>query len=159
MRSRFRRFPVAVSIAGLILTVFNPLVRVHAQTPIRSDLFVVVVHTDNPLEAIDREVLSNVFLKRVVKWPSGARLDPIDLPLNAKAREAFTRAVLHKSISAIRTYWQQQIFSGREVPPQEKASDADVLELVKAARTAVGYVSASASIPAGVRVLSIREKP
>jgi ABC-type phosphate transport system substrate-binding protein len=116
----------------------------------------VVVNAGNPAAEIDRETLSNVFLKRAAKWPAGGRVDPVDLPLKATAREAFTRDILHKSVSAVRTYWQQQIFSGREVPPPEKASDTEVLEIVKSAPEAIGYVSASAVLPAGVKILTVR---
>jgi ABC-type phosphate transport system substrate-binding protein len=157
MSSNFRRRLAAPHIALLLATI-TPLTPAAAQT-VRSDAFVVVVNAGNPIDAIDRETLSGVFLKRVAKWPSGAGVEPIDLSLRAPAREAFSRLILRKSISAVRTYWHQQIFSGREVPPPEKTSDAEVLDIVKAAPDAVGYVSASAAIPAGVKVLLVREKP
>jgi ABC-type phosphate transport system substrate-binding protein len=147
-------YAVALLMAGL-----RPVERLGAQAPIRNEAFVVVVNAGNPIEEIDRETLSNVFLKRTPKWPSGTPVNPVDLPLKTTAREAFTRAIHHKSASAIRTYWQQQIFSGREVPPPEKTSDAEVLEIVKGAPEAVGYVSATAAIPAGVKILVVRDKP
>ena len=64
--------------------------------------------------------------------------------------------VLGKTVSAVKSYWQQQIFAGREVPPVEKTSDAEVIAFVKANRGAVGYVSDTAAVT-GVRVLRVDE--
>ena len=52
-------------------------------------------------------------------------------------------------------YWQKMIFSGREVPPPEKTSSAEVVAYVRANRGAIGYVAADAALGAGVRVLKI----
>ena len=67
-------------------------------------------------------------------------------------RVAFSTAVIGRSVGAVEQYWQQQLFSGREVPPVTKASDDDLLALVKATPGAIGYVSAGASIPSGFKV-------
>jgi hypothetical protein len=65
--------------------------------------------------------------------------------------------VLSKSVSSIKAYWQQQIFSGRDVPPPEKQSEAEVLEFVRSNATAIGYVSPVAVLPRGVRVLTVTD--
>jgi ABC-type phosphate transport system substrate-binding protein len=154
-----RALRTAHLVASLLAASLNGFRPAQAQAPARSATFVVVVNAANPLEEIDREALSNLFLKRAIKWPSGNLAEPFDLGLRDPSREAFSRQVLHKSVPAVRSYWQQQIFSGRDVPPPEKGSDDDVLAVVKAAPHAVGYVSASASLPAGVKVLVIKGTP
>ena len=58
-------------------------------------------------------------------------------------------------ISAIESYWRQQIYSGRGVPPPVKATDADVVAFVAANPGGIGYVSAAADT-AGVKVVEIR---
>ena len=55
----------------------------------------------------------------------------------------------------MRSYWQQVIFSGRDVPPPELSGDGSVLEDVKIHAGAVGYVSGGAST-AGAKVLAVR---
>jgi hypothetical protein len=55
----------------------------------------------------------------------------------------------------VKTYWQQQIFAGRSSPPAEKSSDADIVAFVAATTGAVGYVSQTAPVGDGVRVLTV----
>jgi hypothetical protein len=67
---------------------------------------------------------------------------------------AFTREVLGKSIAAVKAYWQQQIFSGRAVPPPEESSDDRVARFVSEHPLGVGYVSPGAPVP-GLKVLRL----
>jgi hypothetical protein len=69
-------------------------------------------------------------------------------------RGLFSETVLARHVAAVRSYWQQQIFSGRDVPPVEKKNDAEVLEYVRTNRGAVGYVS-EASPASGVKVVEV----
>ena len=71
---------------------------------------------------------------------------PVDRDRNAAPRVAFSRDVLHRSISEVVAYWQQQFFSGRSVPPAEKRSDAEVVAFVAANAGAIGYVAEDADV-------------
>ncbi len=115
----------------------------------------VIVHSTNPTDILTREQLGKMFLKKLVKWDTGTPIVPIDQVPTAPVRAAFTRIVHAKPLSAIASYWQQQIFAGRDVPPAEKPSDEAVIAFVKANPGAIGYVSPGASID-GVKLLSIR---
>jgi len=117
--------------------------------------FRVIVNAGNSTSTIGREQLSQIFLKRVDKWPNGAPADPIDLTPAAAPRVAFTSAIHRKAVGAVRAFWQQQIFSGRDVPPPEKDSDRDVVAYIKEHVGAVGYVSADAELGAGVKVIEV----
>jgi ABC-type phosphate transport system substrate-binding protein len=79
----------------------------------------------------------------------------VELPATAKVRESFAREVLNKSVAQVRSYWQQQIFSGRDVPPPEKPTEDDVLAYVRANPNAIGYVSRTANIGRGVKIVSL----
>jgi ABC-type phosphate transport system substrate-binding protein len=115
----------------------------------------VVVNPANMTAEISREELVNIFLKRTTQWQSGSVIVPVDLSAKAPERGAFCRSVLRKSVSSVISYWQQQIFSGRDVPPIEKDSDAEVLTFVRTHPNAIGYVSLSADLD-GVKALRIR---
>jgi len=118
--------------------------------------FVVVVSASNPVTSVTRDQASKLFLKKVPSWDNGrGDVVPVDQPEGSPVREAFTKAVLHKSVAAVKSYWQQQIFSGRGVPPTEKPSDGDVLSFVRSNPNAIGYVSASASVGGGVKVVNV----
>lgn len=116
--------------------------------------FKVVVHPDNPATELDRDALSRLFLKKSLRWPDGVAVQPVE-PAAAPLRAAFADQIHRKSLNAVKSYWTQLIFSGRDVPPLERAGDAEVLAYVRATRGAVGYVSASADA-AGAKVLPVR---
>ena len=118
--------------------------------------YVVVVNAANPAASVSKSEASNIFLKKAAKWSHGAAAQPVDLQKSSAVRDAFSRAVLGKPTAAVVAYWQQQIFSGRDVPPAEKGSDAEVLAFVRANPGAVGYVSAGADLGAGVRSIPVK---
>ncbi len=121
----------------------------------QSSAFRVVVHTSNAASALPRAELARIFLKKTSAWPDGRAAQPVDLTETAATRRAFSKSVLERDVSAVRAYWQQQIFSGRGVPPAEKSSEADVLAFVRANPGAVGYVSAGAELGASVKELRV----
>jgi ABC-type phosphate transport system substrate-binding protein len=118
--------------------------------------FLVVVNAGNPATSITREQLSQIFLKRVDTWPNGAQAEPVDLAPSAAPRVAFTTMVHHKAVGAVRAFWQQQIFSGRDVPPPEKDSEREVVAFIKEHVGAVGYVSADAELGPGVKAIDVQ---
>ncbi len=117
--------------------------------------FTVIVNTANPLASMPRDDVAKLFLKKTVSWQSGQAASPVELPAAAKAREAFARTVLNKSIPQVKSYWQQQIFSGRDVPPPEKQSENDVVAFVRSNPGAIGYVSKGVDIGRGVKALTV----
>ena len=123
----------------------------------RDEGFLVVVSDQNSVASVSRVLVSRFFLKKASRWDSGALALPVDLPADSPVRDAFSRKVLAKSVSSVKAYWQQQIFSGRDIPPPEKPAEADVLEFVKANAAAIAYVSPAAVLPRGVRVLTVTE--
>ncbi len=117
--------------------------------------FRVVVNSSNGLSAMSRAELARLFLKKATSWPDGKAAAPVDLVESAPARRAFTRAVLERDVAAVRAHWQQQIFSGRGVPPPEKSTDAEVLAFVRNNPGAVGYVSPDADLGSSVKALRV----
>ena len=111
--------------------------------------YVIVVNAAGPATLSKSEV-SNVFLKKSTK------LTPVDLEKSSKVRDAFSKDVHGRPAAAVSTYWQQQIFAGKEMPPAEKGSDADVLAFVKGNPKAIGYVSAGTDLGAGVRAVTVQ---
>jgi hypothetical protein len=117
--------------------------------------FVVVVNVTNPASNIGRSELAALFTKKEQSWSDGTPAFPVDLPADDPTREAFTAAIHGKSSKAIRAYWQQQIFSGRQVPPPERDSDEQVLAYVRTTVGAVGYVRPTARLGPNVKVLGL----
>lgn len=120
--------------------------------------FVMVVHVSNPEQSLSRVFLAEAFLKKTTRWQNGEQLRPVDQRFDKPIRSSFSESVLLRSAAAIRSYWQQRIFSGRGVPPPALDSDAAVLRYVRQNPGGVGYVSAQADVNEvkDVKVLAIR---
>ncbi|MCP4655626.1 MAG: phosphate ABC transporter substrate-binding protein [bacterium] len=119
-----------------------------------STAYRVIVHQDNQTSTVSKSEVSNLLLKKKLRWESGDDAEPVDLDSKSAVREAFSRDVHGRSVSSIKNYWQRQIFSGREVPPPEVSSDADVVAFVRGHPGGIGYVSPNARL-SGVKVVSI----
>src|SRR5688572_8515134 len=108
--------------------------------------FKVVVHPSTEVSTLTKSELSDYLLKRKLTWPNGKAVIPVDLPEKSEVRAAVVRDVFGRSASAIKSYWNQQIFSGRAIPPAEKASDEQVVAFIESSPGAIGYVSTSAPV-------------
>lgn len=115
----------------------------------------VVVHPSNAARSASPSFLADAFLKKVTRWPSGETIRPLDQVPSNPVRRLFSRSILKRTVTAVRSYWQQRIFSGRDVPPPELDSDAAVIEYVERNPGAVGYVSSGAKL-GGTRELQVQ---
>lgn len=137
--------------AGLVPVLLLAL----AAAPAAAQSYKVIAHEGVAESELPRDVVAKLFLKQVAKFPSGTAAKPVDNAKASPARAEFSTAVLNRPVSAVETYWQQQIFTGKDVPPPSKASDDEVIAFVKATPGAIGYVSAGAST-AGVKVIAVK---
>jgi ABC-type phosphate transport system substrate-binding protein len=117
--------------------------------------FRVIVNPDNPTVAVDRQFLADAFLKKVTRWPNDDLIRPVDQEPGATARHTFSDGVLKRSVAAVKSYWQQMIFSGNGVPPPELDNEGEVVRFVLKNRGAVGYVSAGINLQ-GAKILTVR---
>jgi ABC-type phosphate transport system substrate-binding protein len=108
--------------------------------------FLVIVHPDNPSTSLSRDALTDSFLKRTTRWADGETIRPVDQRSDSAVRRRFSDSVLQRSVAAVKSYWQQRIFSGRELPPPELESDEAVVSYVMKHRGALGYVSGAAKL-------------
>jgi ABC-type phosphate transport system substrate-binding protein len=139
---------IRFTVAALCLVVLGAH-RVAAQE------YKVVVNSANPASELSSDAVSKIFLKTSSKFPEGGAATPVEPAKTSPARAAFAKAVLGRSVQNLDTYWQQQIFSGKDVPPANKATDDDVIAFVKGNPGAIGYVSGSAAV-AGVKVVTVK---
>lgn len=117
--------------------------------------FKVLVHRANPTTSVTRAQLGQMFLKKVTRWPGGAVVTPVE-PADEAVKARFYERVTGKSPGALRAYWNQLIFSGRDVPPLERQSDEAVVEFVRGNAGAIGFVAAGT--PTGdAKVISVKD--
>jgi hypothetical protein len=135
------------------LVVVASLVAPHARAD-SAGAYRLIVHPSNLAREIDRGFVAQAFLKKVIHWPSGIPIQPIDLDQRSPVRRRWSDEVLNRSVEAVKSYWQQMIFSGRGLPPPEVTTDEQVIDFVLHRAGAIGYVSADANLH-GARVLSL----
>lgn len=111
--------------------------------------FVVVTNAAGP-SALSKDDVSKIFLKK------NTSLTAVDQSKDSRVRNAFSASILGRPVSAIASYWQQQIFSGGETPPSEKGSDAEVLAFVRNNPRGIGYVSAGTELGDGVHAVTVQ---
>ena len=117
--------------------------------------YYVVVNAFNPFTSITAEDLSRIFLKKRATWMNEQEAFPVDQHEQSAVRRTFSARVLNKDVASVKQYWQQQVFSGRAVPPPALESDEAVLEFVRSHPYGIGYVSRSATLGANVRTISV----
>ena len=117
--------------------------------------FVVVVGASSSVSSLTKRELSDIFLKKARKVGE-TTLAPVDQPTTSKLREAFSKAIHGHTSAFIQTYWQTQIFAGKEIPPVVKGSDVDVLAFVRANGGAIGYVAADTPLGDAVKAVTIK---
>ncbi len=119
--------------------------------------YLVVVNDSNPTSAVAAAELARVFRKTVRQWTNGVSITPVDQSFQSAVRLRFSQDVLGRSPGQMQEYWLRQTYSGGEIPPPVRDSDAAVLEFVRSNAGAVGYVSSTVSLPAGVKALAITQ--
>jgi ABC-type phosphate transport system substrate-binding protein len=115
----------------------------------------IVVNASNPVTSMSRDDVSRIFLKKSAKFPDGRSASPVDLPVSSSIRESFSRNIHGKPASAVDAYWQQQIFSGRDIPPAQKGESA-ALSFVRSNENGIAYVSVGADT-GGLKVITVAD--
>lgn len=123
---------------------------------LQAQSFKVIVNQSNTVSSLTAKEISDYFLKKETKWTNGDAVVPVDLSVKSGVREDFSNNIHGKSVSAIKSYWQQYVFAGKGTPPIEKNTDAEVVDFVKRNAGAIGYVSANADV-SGVKVLTVNK--
>lgn len=146
-----RPSPHLASLAALALLA----ALVAAPTQAAPSAYRVIVNQATAVTALDRKFLTDIFLKKTTRWPTGELIRPVDLGPDSAVRRRFTEDVMNRSVAAVKSYWQQLVFSGRGVPPPELDSDDAIVGYVLRNRGAIGYVSGTANLR-GAKVVQVR---
>jgi ABC-type phosphate transport system substrate-binding protein len=141
--------------AILVLFVFLAVFCGDRSLSVAGGWYRVIVNPASPMDELDRRFLAEAFLKKSTRWPNDELIRPVDLNPGSAVRRAFSDDVVKKSVSAVKSYWQQMVFSGRGVPPPEMDSEDEVVAFVLKNRGAVGYVSATTNV-LGAKILPLR---
>ena len=115
----------------------------------------VIAHPRTPFAKVDRKFVTDAFLKKRTRWNDDLLIRPVDLGPSSSLRRRFSDEILGRTIEAVRRYWNQQVFSGRNVPPPQVDSEAAVVEYVLTHPGAIGYVMETTDVR-GAKVILVR---
>jgi ABC-type phosphate transport system substrate-binding protein len=119
--------------------------------------FRIVVHASNPTTRLTKAQLTEFFLDPAAHWEHGGEVSPVDQSTRSPIREVFTRRVIGRTVDWVVNQWKQRMMTEREPPPPVKSSDADVIQHVAKNKNAIGYVSASGTLPTTVKAVTVVE--
>ncbi len=114
----------------------------------------VIVNIKNKNKSVNRRFLSDVFLKKITFWDSGEKVIPVDLDSESDVRRDFSEQIMNRPVMAVRSYWQQMIFSGQSIPPVEFETEEQVMNYVANHANAVGYVSEKTMLNSKIKSIS-----
>ncbi len=146
MRSR-------ISAIALATVLFSGPVAAQSPAP-----WVLVVHPEKPIKVLTAVEISALMLKEKTLWKHGVTVEPVNLSRKSALRETFSLDVHKRPVKAVVNYWQRQIFSGRQLPPPELESDAEVMAFVSERPGGIGYVSAETRLE-GVKSVGVASSP
>jgi len=104
---------------------------------------VVVVSAQSTVEHLDKNKIAAIFLGKTDTFPNGIQSVPIEQAEGTKAYEEFHHLVTEKSMSQLNAYWSKMVFSGKGHPSKEVPNGAEVLKLIAANPSMIGYLEKS----------------
>jgi ABC-type phosphate transport system substrate-binding protein len=109
----------------------------------RADV-VAVVSAKNPVAALSKSQVIDIFLGKIDRFPDGSPAIPIDQQEGSPARDEFYATFAGISAAQLRSHWAKIIFTGRGQPPRTVATLAELRKLLAANPQAIAYVERSA---------------
>ena len=119
--------------------------------------FHVIVNSSNPVEKLTLTQVSRLFLKKDTEWADGTPVEPVDMAPDVQLRKEFSKTFHNRSLSSVKSYWQQAIFSGTAVPPPELESEEKVMQFVASHPGAIGYLPSSTGVGGPIKAVEITE--
>jgi len=105
-----------------------------------ADEVVAVVAANNPVSTLSRSQIADIFLGKMIRFPDGREVVPIDQVENSAAREAFYLKFANKTPAQIKAFWSKIIFTGRGQPPPEVSNGVEVKKFIAKNPDAIGYI-------------------
>jgi len=124
---------------------------------VQAQEFIVIVNKANPIESLTKTELNDIFLKKELRWKSGEKIQPVNIVYSSELREIFTRSIHQKTVNQIRSFWQQSIYSGKQVQPIELTTETQMMAFVRDHIYSIGYVSSGATL-LGAKKITIRDE-
>jgi len=104
---------------------------------------VAVVSAKNPVTALSKNQVVDIFLGKTSRFPDGSQAVPIDQVEGSAVRKEFYIKFAGKSPAQIKAFWSKIIFTGRGQPPREASNGIEVKKLIAKNPDVIGYIESS----------------
>jgi ABC-type phosphate transport system substrate-binding protein len=101
---------------------------------------VAVVSAKNPVTALSKNQVVDIFLGKANRFPDGTPAVPIDQIEGSAARDEFYATFAGKSAAQIKAHWSKIIFTGRGQPPMAVSNGIEVKKHLVETPSAIGYI-------------------
>ena len=112
---------------------------------------VIIGHPSGP-DTITVKQVRDIYLNRNMILPDGVRAMPFELPEHNLIRRTFHRDVTERTSAQLRTFWAEQIFTGKGNPPQRVGTPEAMKTAVSSTLGSIGYLDES-QVDDSVKVL------
>ena len=120
--------------------------------------FVIVVNKANPVRSVTIADLRRIFMKQNRMWSHGESMVPVDWDATSEIRQAFSKAILGRSVREMAEFWVQQTMTQGLAPPSTQKSSRAILRFVASVPGAISYVP-PAEVDDSVKVIKMTKKP
>ncbi len=102
---------------------------------------VVIVNQETPVDKIDQNQVTQIFLRQTQTWSNGKTIQPIDLKEGSSLKTDFYSKVTGRSPAQLRAYWARQSFTGMGIPPKEVSTTEEMNKMIENTPGAIGYIN------------------
>lgn len=120
-----------------------------------ADFSIIVANNSAMATAADisKETAGRIFLGKDKNFNGSGKI--VIIERTDALKNTFHQAVTGMSSDDVNKYWAKLVFTGKEVQPTEKTSDAEIIAIVKNDPNAIGYIN-SASVTADVKAIPVK---
>ncbi|OUS25036.1 hypothetical protein A9Q99_22585 [Gammaproteobacteria bacterium 45_16_T64] len=102
---------------------------------------VVIVHVDNPIEALTKRQINKLYLGKLRVFPhSKDEVDTVDHPKTSKTYRHFYQSIVHMNLAKLQRYRATYLFSGKGRVPRTLENAEKIRKYVANHKTAIGYL-------------------
>ena len=105
-----------------------------------SEGLVVIVNNHNHSDSLSSDLVSDIYLGRTKRFPTGEPAKPLDLPKDLSITNDFYTKVVKKSPAQLRAHWSRLVFTGKGRPPERLSDELEMKSVVSENNHSIGYV-------------------
>lgn len=113
---------------------------------------VIITAARGSADNLSREQAASLFLGKTSALPGFGSIVLMDQPESSALREEFYSKLTGRSATQVKASWAKIAFTGKGIPPKEKANSVEIRKTVASTPGAIGYIEKSA-LDTSVKIL------